>query len=245
MVVNGLTNITQGGFSVLGLVDSGQFSLGDFLEGFGLTGLVSEEKYVAGRKMDEYQGAAASQELGKQVGSIAWDAASMFVPAPLRRLFAVGNLIEAGKEALSGNWLDAVQNLLTAGMQFAGVQGPKELGAKITATNPTLTTAVTGLADDIPRNLQLRASLKKTPTPMQLKNSGALTEYGPNPLSRKDVVAQIRSTNESINTNAGIVTQQLRTEASNLTAKAAQKAGSGSHHVFSNFNAGRRNIAQS
>jgi hypothetical protein len=169
----------------------------------------------------------------------------MFVPAPLRRLFAVGNLIEAGKEALSGNWLDAVQNLLTAGMQFAGVQGPKELGAKITATNPTLTTAVTGLADDIPRNLQLRASLKKTPTPMQLKNSGALTEYGPNPLSRKDVVAQIRSTNESINTNAGIVTQQLRTEASNLTAKAAQKAGSVWQHVSSNFNAGRRNIAQS
>jgi hypothetical protein len=244
MVVNGVINSGQSALNLADVVTSGNFSAGNFLKGLSLTGFAGQNIYTTGQDIDKYEGANASQELGQQVGSIAWDAASMFVPAPLRRLFAVGNVIEAGKEALSGNWLDAVQNLLTAGMQFAGVQGPKELGAKITATNPTLTTAVTGLADDIPRNLQLRASLKKTPTPMQLKNSGALTEYGPNPLSRKDVVAQIRSTNESINTNAGIVTQQLRTEASNLTAKAAQKAGSGWQHVSSNFNAGR-NIAHS
>ena len=49
----------------------------------------------------------------------------------------------------------------------------------------------------------------------------------------------------NINTNAGIVTQQLKTEASNLTANAAQKAGSGWRHVSSNFNAGGNPVANS
>ena len=244
MGINGVINSGQSAFSLADVFASGNFSAGDFLGGLCLTGFAGKNQFTTGQNMDQYVGANASQELGQQVGSIAWDAASMCVPAPLRRLFAVGNLIEAGKEALSGNWVDAGQNLLTAGMQFAGVQGPKDLGAEIAARNPTLTKAATELADDIPRNLQLKASLKNTPTPMQLKNSGALTEYGPNPLSRKDVVDQIRSTTQNINTNAGIVTQQLRTEASKFTANAAQKTGSWWEHLSSNFDAGR-NIAHS
>ena len=244
MVFSNLINGGQGFTSGWSAISSGHFNLKDFLEGLVLTGQASKENYTTGRNIDEFRGAEASQDLGKQLGTIAWDTAAMFVPTPLRRLFAVGNLIEAGKEALSGNWVDAGQNLLTAGMQFAGVQGPKDLGAKIAAKNPTLTKAATELADDIPRNLQLKASLKNTPTPMQLKNSGALTEYGPNQLSRKDVVQQIRLNSQNINTNTGIVTQQLKTGASKFTANAAQKAGSGWQHVSSNFNAGR-NIAHS
>jgi hypothetical protein len=134
---------------------------------------------------------------------------------------------------------------MTAGFQFAGIKNLKQAGAEIAAKNPTLTKAARELADEVPKNLQLKASLKNTPTPMQLKNSGALTEYGPNPLSRKDVVAQIRSTSQNINTNAYIVTQQLKNEASNLTANAAQKTGSWWQHVSSNFNAGRNPVANS
>jgi hypothetical protein len=245
MVFNGLLNTAQGGLSVFDVINSGKFSLGDFLEGFGLTGLASQEKYVAGRKMDEYQGAVASQDLGKQMGSILWDTAAMFVPAPIRKLFAVGNVIEAGKEALSGNWLDAGNNLLAAGMQFAGVKGVNDLGAKIAAKNPNLTNAVKQLAVDVPKNIQLKASLKNTPTPVQLKKSGALTESGSKPLSRKDVVAQIRSTTKNINQNTDTVVQELKQEASNLTAKAAQKAGAGWQHVSSNFKAGRNLVANS
>jgi hypothetical protein len=244
MVVNGVINSGQCALSLWNVVNSG-FSVGDFFEGLGLTGFASQNTYIPGQTTDQFVGGKASQELGKQLGSVAWDAASMFVPAPLRKLFAVGNLIEAGKEALNGNWIDAGQNLLTAGMQFVGVKGPKDLGAKIVAKNPTLSKAVTELADGIPRNFQLKASLKNTPTPMQLKNAGALTEYGPNPLSRKDVVDQIRSTTQNVNANADIVTQQLKNEASNLTANVAQKTGSWWQHLSSNFNAGRRNIAQS
>lgn len=239
MVINGLTNITQGGFSVLGVVDSGQFSLGDFLEGFGLTGLASEEKYVAGRKMDEYQGAAASQELGKQIGSIAWDTAAMFVPAPLRRLFAVGNLIEAGKEALSGNWMDAGNNLLAAGMQFAGVKDGKDLVAKIAAKNPMIVNAAKELAEDIPRHIQLKANFKAAPakfvageTPMVLQ-------------TKRQIAEQIKENTARITTNSNLIGEQLKIEASNLTAKAAQKAGSGWQHVSSNFNAGRNLVANS
>jgi len=243
MVVNGVINSGQGALSLWNVVNSGNFSVGDFVEGLGLTGFAGQNTYTAGQNIDQYVGNKASQELGKQLGSIAWDAAAMFAPPPLRRLFAVGNVIEAGREFfLNGNPVDAAQNLLTAGMQFMGVQGPKELGAKIVAKNPTLANAVTELADDIPRNIQLKASLKNTLTPVQLKNSGALME---NPLSRKDVVAQIRSTSKNINTNADIVTQQLKNEASNLTANAAQKTGSWWQHVSSNFNAGRNPVANS
>jgi hypothetical protein len=151
----------------------------------------------------------------------------------------VGNLIEAGKEALSGNWLDAVQNLLTAGMQFAGVQGPKDLGAKIAATNPTLTKAVTELASDIPTSIRLKSNFKAAPaqlvpgkTPMVLQ-------------TKRQIAEQIQANTARITTNSNLIGEQLRTEASNLTAKAAQKAGSVWQHVSSNFNAGRRNIAQS
>lgn len=242
MVINGAINSGQSALS-LGNIVNNKFSVGDFIEGLGLTGFAGQNTYTPGLSADEYVGANASQELGKQLGSMAWDAASMLVPAPLRRLFAVGNVIEAGREALSGNWMDAGQNLLTAGMQFAGVQGPKHLGASIAAKNPTLTRAVTELAGDVPRNIQLKASLKNTPTPMQLKKLGKLTEYGPNPLSRKDVVAQIRSTSQNIDTNTGIVTQQLKIEASNFTAKAARQVGVGRQHLASNFNAGRNAVA--
>jgi hypothetical protein len=123
-------------------------------------------------------------------------------------------------------------------MQFAGVQGPKDLGAKIAATNPTLTKAVTELASDIPTSIRLKSNFKAAPaklvpweTPMVLQ-------------TKRQIAEQIKANTMNINTNAGIVTQQLKTEASNLTANAAQKTGSGWQHVSSNFNAGR-NIAQS
>jgi hypothetical protein len=238
MVINGVINSGQSAFSLADVVTSGNFSAGDFLEGLGLTGFAGQNTYTTGQDIDKYVGANASQELGQQVGSIAWDAASMFVPAPLRRLFAVGNLIEAGKEALSGNWLDAGQNLLTAGMQFAGVQGPKELGAKIAATNPTLTKAVTELADDIPKSIRLTSNFKAAPaqlvpgkTPMVLQ-------------TKRQIAEEIQANTARITTNSNLIGEQLRTGASDLTAKAAQKAGSGWQHVSSNFNAGR-NIAQS
>jgi hypothetical protein len=245
MVFSNLINGAQGFNSGWSAISSGHFNMKDFLEGLVLTGQASKENYTTGRNIDEFQGAAASQDLGKQFGTIAWDTAAMFVPAPLRRLFAIGNVIEAGREALNGNWLDAGQNLLTAGFQFAGIKDIKQAGAKIVAKNPTLSNAVTELADDIPRNIQLKASLKNTPTPVQLKKSGALTESGSKPLSRKDVVAQIRSTTQNINTNTDIVVQELGKETSNLTANAAQKTGSWWQHVSSNFNAGQNPIAHS
>ena len=239
MGINGVINSGQSAFSLADVFASGNFSAGDFLGGLCLTGFAGKNQFTTGQNMDQYVGANASQELGQQVGSIAWDAASMFVPAPLRRLFAVGNLIEAGKEALSGNWVDAGQNLLTAGMQFAGVQGPKDLGAKIAARNPTLTKAATELADDIPRSIRLKSNFQAAPaklvpgeTPMVLQ-------------TKRQIAEQIKANTMNINTNAGIVTQQLRTEASKFTANAAQKAGSGWQHVSSNFNAGRNPVANS
>jgi hypothetical protein len=239
MVINGVINSGQSAFSLADVVASGNFSAGDFLEGLGLTGFAGQDTYTTGQDIDKYVGANASQELGQQVGSIAWDAASMFVPAPLRRLFAVGNLIEAGKEALSGNWLDAVQNLLTAGMQFAGVQGPKELGAKITATNPTLTKAVTELASDIPTSIRLKSNFKAAPAQLVRGKTPMVLQ------TKRQIAEQIQANTARITTNSNLIGEQLRTEASNLTAKAAQKAGSVWQHVSSNFNAGRRNIAQS
>jgi hypothetical protein len=243
MAINSLVNLGQGSISGFGAVSSGNFNFMDFVEGAILGGFASEDRFQSSEDLSKTVGKRSSQDLGKQLGSIAWDTAAMFVPAPLRGLFAAGNVIEAIKEALSGNGVDAVQNLLMAGMQLAGVKGPKDLGAKIAAKNPAITRAVKELADDIPKNIQLKASLKNTPTPMQLKKPGALTEYGTNPLSRKDVVDQIRSTNQSINTNAGIVNQELKQEASKLTARAAQKTGSWWQHVSSNFNAGRSAVA--
>ena len=242
MVYGNLINTAQGFTSGWSAINSGHFSLKDFFEGVVLTGQASRESYTAGRSLDEFLGAEASQDIGKQFGTIAWDTAAMLVPAPLRRFFAVGNIVEAGKEALSGNWLDAGQNLLTAGFQFAGIKDIKQAGAKIAAKNPTLTEAAKGLANDVPRNLQLRVSLKQTPTPMQLKKAG---EYGPNPLSRQDVVQQIRLSSQNINDNAGIVNQQIMNEASNLTAKTAQTAGSWWQKWATNFNAGRNLVANS
>jgi len=237
MAINSLVNLGQGSISGFDAVSSGNFSLGDFAEGVLFGGLASEDRFQSSEDLSQTTGKRSSQDLGKQVGSIAWDAASMFVPVPLRRLFAVGNLIEAGKEALSGNWLDAGQNLLTAGMQFAGVQGPKELGAKITATNPTLTKAVTELASDIPTSIRLKSNFKAAPaqlvpgeTPMVLQ-------------TKRQIAEQIQANTARITTNSNLIGEQLRTEASNLTAKAAQQAGSGWRYVSSNFNAGRRNIA--
>ena len=239
MAINSLVNSGQGLISGFNAVSSGNFSLGDFVQGAILGGFASEDRFQSSEDLSKTRGKRSSQDLGKQVGSIAWDAASMFVPAPLRRLFAVGNLIEAGKEALSGNWVDAGQNLLTAGMQFAGVQGPKDLGAKIAARNPTLTKAVTELAGDVPRSIRLKSNFKAAPaklvpgeTPMVLQ-------------TKRQIAEQIKANTMNINTNAGIVTQQLKTEASNLTANAAQKAGSGWRHVSSNFNAGGNPVANS
>ena len=77
---------------------------------------------------------------------------------------------------------------------------------------------------------------------MQLKKAG---EYGPNPLSRQDVVQQIRLSSQNINDNAGIVNQQIMNEASNLTAKTAQTAGSWWQKWATNFNAGRNLVANS
>jgi hypothetical protein len=239
MVANGVINSGQSAFSLADVVTSGNFSAGNFLKGLSLTGFAGQNVYTTGQDIDKYEGANASQELGQQVGSIAWDAASMFVPAPLRRLFAVGNLIEAGKEALSGNWLDAGQNLLTAGMQFAGVQGPKELGAKIAATNPTLTKAVTELASDIPTSIRLKSNFKAAPAQLVRGETPMVLQ------TKRQIAEQIQANTARITTNSNLIGEQLRTEASNLTAKAAQKAGSAWHHVSSNFNAGRRNIAQS
>ena len=242
MVYGNLINTAQGFTSGWSAINSGHFSLKDFFEGVVLTGQASRESYTAGRSLDEFLGAEASQDIGKQFGTIAWDTAAMLVPAPLRRFFAVGNIVEAGKEALSGNWLDAGQNLLTAGFQFAGIKDIKQAGAKIAAKNPTLPEAAKGLANDVPRNLQLRVSLKQTPTPMQLKKAG---EYGPNPLSRQDVVQQIRLSSQNIDANAGIVNQQIMNGTSNLIANTAQKAGSWWQKLATNFNAGRNPVANS
>lgn len=239
MSVIGLSNGFQGLLDSWSIVKTGKFSVSDFFEGLCLTGFAGKNQYTTGQNADEYIGSNASQELGQQLGSIAYDTAATFLPPPIRRLFAVGNVIEAGKEALSGNLVDAVQNLLTAGMQFAGVQGPKDLGAKIAARNPTLTKAVTELAGDVPRSIRLKSNFKAAPaklvpgeTPMVLQ-------------TKRQIAEQIKANTMNINTNAGIVTQQLKTEASNLTANAAQKAGSGWRHVSSNFNAGGNPVANS
>ena len=238
MSVIGLSNGFQGLLDTWSIIKTGKFSAGDFLEGLGLTGFAGQNRYTTGQKLDEYVGGKASQEFGKQLGSIAWDAAAMLAPPPLRRLFAVGNVIEAGKEALSGNWLDAGQNLLTAGMQFAGVRDLKEAGTKIMAANPTLAKAATELADDIPNNFQLRNSFQAAPanlvegkTPMMLQTKTQIAE-------------QIKANTMNIEKNVNIVNQGVKNGVSNLTANAAQKVGDGWRHVSSNFNAGR-NIAHS
>lgn len=233
MAVNGLINSGQGAISFYDIVRTGKFSAGDFLEGLGLTGFAGKNTYTTGQNVDEYVGANASQELGKQIGSIAWDAASMFVPAPLRKLFAVGNLIEAGKEALNGNWMDAGQNLLTAGMQLAGVKGIKDLGKKIATKNPVIMTAAKELADDVPRNIQLKANFKEAPiklvpgeTPMMLQ-------------TKRQIAQEIKENTARITANSNLIGQELKQEALNFTGQVSQKAGSGWQHLASNFNAGR------
>jgi hypothetical protein len=242
MVYGNLINTGQGLTSGWSAITSGHFSLKDFFEGLVLTGQASRESYTAGRNLDEFLGSEASQEMGKQLGTIAWDTAAMFVPAPLRRLFAVGNVIEAGREALNGNWFDAGQNLLTAGFQFAGIKDIKQAGAKIAAKNPNLTNAVKQLAVDVPTNIQLKASLKTAPTLKELQTAKVGT-YAPNTLTKGQIARDLRLTKVRVNTNVGIIGQELKQEASNLTAKAAQKAGAGWQHVSSNFSAGRNSVA--
>jgi hypothetical protein len=61
--------------------------------------------------------------------------------------------------------------------------------------------------------------------------------------TKRQIAEQIQANTARITTNSNLIGEQLRTEASNLTAKAAQQAGSGWRYVSSNFNAGRRNIA--
>ncbi|MBU6197638.1 MAG: hypothetical protein KGO93_08760 [Cyanobacteria bacterium REEB446] len=239
MSINGLVNSGQGLISGFNAVSSGNFNFMDFVEGAILGGFASEDRFQSSEDLSKTMGKRSSQDLGKQLGTIAWDTAAMFVPAPLRRLFAVGNVIEAGREALNGNWLDAGQNLLTAGMQFAGVRDLKEAGTKIMAANPTLTNAVKELADDIPRNLQLQSNFKAAPaklvpgeTPMVLQ-------------TKRQIAEQIKENTIKNNMNVNILTQELKNEASNLTANAAQKTGSWWQHVSSNFNAGRNPVANS
>jgi hypothetical protein len=122
---------------------------------------------------------------------------------------------------------------------LAGVQGTKDLGAKLVAKNPTLTKAVTELADDIPRNLQLKSNFKAAPaklvpgeTPMVLQ-------------TKRQIAREIKENTERITTNSNLIGEQLKIETSNLTAKTAQTAGSWWQHVSSNFNAGRNPVANS
>lgn len=230
-------NVGQTALSGWSVISSGNFNLGAFLKNAVFTGFASGES-VGGKSVEQMNGDEASANIGKQVGTILFDTFTPFLPAPLRRLFAVGNVIEAGKEALSGNWLDAGQNLLTAGMQFAGVRDLKEAGTKIMAANPTLAKAATELADDIPNNFQLRNSFQAAPanlvegkTPMMLQTKTQIAE-------------QIKANTMNIEKNVNIVNQGVKNRVSNLTANAAKETGSWWQHLSSNFNAGRNLVAK-
>jgi hypothetical protein len=238
MAINGLVNSGQGLISGFNAVSSGNFSLVDFVQGAILGGFASEDRFQSSEDLSKTVGKRSSQDMGEQLGAVGWDALAMFVPAPLRKLFAVGNIIEAGKQVLDGDLVNAGQNLLTAGMQFAGVGGFKEAGTKIMAANPTLTKAATELADDIPRNLQLKSTFKAAPaklvpgeTPMVLQ-------------TKRQIAQEIKENTIKNNMNVNIVTQELKNEASNLTAKGAQTLGDGWRHLSYNFNAGRNPVAK-
>ena len=238
MVYGNLINTAQGFTSGWSAINSGHFSLKDFFEGVVLTGQASRESYTAGRSLDEFLGAEASQDIGKQFGTIAWDTAAMLVPAPLRRFFAVGNIVEAGKEALSGNWLDAGQNLLTAGFQFAGIKDIKQAGAKIAAENPTLTEAAKGLANDVQKNIQLKNNFRNAPAKLVPGEPMVLQ-------TKRQIAREIQNNTTEINKNTAIVVQELNNGTSNLIANTAQKAGSWWQKWATNFNAGRNPVANS
>jgi hypothetical protein len=230
-------NVGQTALSGWSVISSGNFNLGAFLKNAVFTGFASGES-VGGKSVEQMNGDEASANIGKQVGTILFDTFTPFLPPPLRHLFAVGNVIEAGKEALSGNWVDAGQNLLTAGMQFMGAKGPKDLGAKIADQNPTLAKAVKGLGDDISNNFQLKNSFKAAPatlvpgeTPMVLQ-------------TKRQLAKQIQANTMNIEQNFNILNQEVKNEVSNVAANAVKTTGSWWEHLSSNFNAGRNSVAK-
>ena len=260
IVGSGWQVITNDGFD-----NPGQL-VKNFLEGALLTGFAGEERYTQGRDIDEYVSAKAAQNIGEQVGTIAWDVVGMSLGqrfAPLRYLFAAGNVVEGVKQAMNGDFVDAGQQFLTAGLQVVGLRGIKQVPGKlnqIAKANPKLgnaarTVSTAGQArvkaanqlnrlqkvkvDDVIKNMNAKRRKAKKPVLTQQQTESFRKSYLQRVRNAKRrQINNIRNADTNINNNLGILQNEAKQELVTRSAPVVQNAGKGWQWLANNFNQG-------